>query len=109
MKSKSKLALGFGILAIACTAIGLTVAFSFDTSIFGNDFNVSKYEVEYNEEFTSPTNWTTCETAPKTFVITNKSDVPIGVRVKAKGTWVSRENDILSGFSSIHRLELELI
>jgi len=74
-------------LLAGVAAIGWTIAYSRDQTIFNNDFKLAKGEVTYTETFKSPDNWKSCDEEPKELVITNNSDVPVNARFKMKGYW----------------------
>lgn len=74
-------------LLAGVAAIGWTIAYSRDQTIFNNDFELAKGEVTYTETFKSPDNWKSCDEVSKELVITNNSDVPVNARFKMKGYW----------------------
>ena len=78
----------FSILAVILFAlIGLTIAFNSDIKLFGNLFKAGAYEVEYKEEFTSPTDWAPCTETPKLVNVKNNSPVNVKVRLKYDEFW----------------------
>ncbi len=74
-------------LAALTALVGGTVAYLNDSNSFENNFKLASSEVEYTETFESPRNWKSCDTTPKTLVITNKSDTPVAARFKMEEYW----------------------
>lgn len=74
-------------LAALTALVGGTVAYLNDSNSFENNFKLASGEVEYTETFESPRNWKSCDTTPKTLVITNKSDTPVAARFKMEEYW----------------------
>ena len=74
-------------LAVLIALVGGTVAYYSDSVFFGNTFTTTSDEIEYTETFESPQNWKSCDTTPKTLVITNKSDTPVAARFKMAEYW----------------------
>ncbi|MBP5634249.1 hypothetical protein J6X09_00955 [Candidatus Saccharibacteria bacterium] len=89
MKKKGALVAIGGIVVAA--GIGVTWAVTHDLSVINNDLALANYQTTFTEEFTSPPNWQTCQTVPKTITATNNSNVPIAVRVKLEGTWTAAD------------------
>ena len=75
--------------------IGITWAFSRDSSELDNSFEIAKYETIFTDDFTAPSDWRTCETKPKTVTITNNSNVPIVARIKLEEQWLDKNNQEL--------------
>ena len=75
-----------GITLIAA-AVGVTFAFSNDSSTMPNQFVVADYTVAYTEEFTAPQNWQPCEETPKTFTVKNEGNAAMNVRIRYEDYW----------------------
>lgn len=89
MKKRSIFAIGTSFVAIA--VIGVTWAVSQDLATINNDLAVAGYQTTFTEEFSSPANWTTCQTVPKTITVTNNSDVDVAVRIKLDEDWIAAD------------------
>lgn len=97
------------VFALAALVVGFTIAYSRDRSILPNEFDIAKYQTEVIEEFTSPSNWTTCETTPKTYQVVNYSDMPVSVRVKVDESWKSSAGRSLPLVSNNSRVRMAVI
>lgn len=84
---KKKRALAFIGLTLLVATVGGTVAFYSNTFVFNNNFKLGSAETEYTETFESPDNWKSCDTTPKTLIITNKSGAPVAARFKIEEYW----------------------
>lgn len=72
---------------LAIPAVGITIAYSYDRAVLDNRFNLSEYKTVFEETFSAPTNWLTCETVDKEFFVRNESDKPVSVRFKISESW----------------------
>ena len=81
------IALLFGVLLI----VGGTIAYYTSSDTFNNEFNAGTYEIETQEAFVSPDNWTPGTTTPKTVIATNKGSTPAAVRIKLTPSWVASD------------------
>lgn len=86
LKSKKTLLFG-GILCLAVTALGATIAYNQDSSTIANEFSLGAYEVATSEVFVSPNNWQPGDETEKTLTVRNNSDEDIMVRIKYDGVW----------------------
>lgn len=84
---KKKRIIVVAALAALIALVGGTVAYYSDSVSFENIFTTASDKVEYTETFESPRNWKSCDTTPKTLVITNKSDTPVAARFKMEEYW----------------------
>ncbi len=87
MKRGRKVVIAAAIIVLA--GIGVAFAVSQNSTIIANLFGVGELKTSFTEEFTSPSNWTTCETVDKTFTITNDANTDVAVRVKLEEQWIS--------------------
>ena len=79
-------------VALACAMlIGGVLAVSHDSSIFSNIFGISSYKTVATEVFSSPSNWQTCESVPKTITVKNESSGPIVARIRYTEEWVASD------------------
>ena len=79
-------------VALACVMlIGGVLAVSHDSSIFSNIFGISSYKTVATEVFSSPSNWQTCESVPKTITVKNESSGPIVARIRYTEEWVASD------------------
>lgn len=77
-------------VALACAMlIGGVLAVSHDSSILSNIFGISSYKTVATEVFSSPSNWQTCESVPKTITVKNESSGPIVARIRYTEEWVA--------------------
>lgn len=98
------------ILAVFVLAtIGITWAFSHDSSNLNNDFGIAKYETIFTDDFTAPSDWRTCETKPKAVTITNNSDVPVVARIKLDEQWLDKNDQELPLISTASGLRMAQI
>ncbi|MBR5670056.1 BsaA family SipW-dependent biofilm matrix protein [Candidatus Saccharibacteria bacterium] len=86
LKNKKNL-LTIAIALAVVGVIGAVFALGSDKSIFGNQFEINNYKVAHIEEFTSPSDWKTCDETAKTFVVKNEGNAPIAVRIKYEEYW----------------------
>ena len=91
IKNKKFLLSGSALL-VAIVALGATIAYSHDSSIYTNEFNLANYQIAAIEDFASPTNWKPCGETPKTFVVKNESEAPVMVRVKYEEAWRNKSD-----------------
>jgi len=75
--------ISFGLMA--------TFAFSRNSSIFNNRFDLAEWKTVFTEEFKSPSNWTTCETVEKTITVKNESNIDAAVRIKIDEQWLKSD------------------
>jgi len=83
------------LFVVAFIAIGVTVAYYTSSDTFSNEFNTGTYEIETQENFESPDNWTPGTTTPKTVIATNKGTTPIAVRIKLTPSWQDADGNPL--------------
>ena len=96
MKNKNKKPLIYLLLLIgSLCVVGATIAYYTSSDTFSNEFNTSTYEIETQENFESPDNWTPGTTTPKTVIATNKGNTPAAVRIKLTPSWVDANGDSL--------------
>ena len=81
-KTNKKPILFMGLLVAVFLVIGVTIAYYTSTDTFNNEFNAANYEMEVEETFESPDNWTPGTTTPKEIIATNKCNTPAAVRIK---------------------------
>ncbi|MBP5634454.1 hypothetical protein J6X09_02035, partial [Candidatus Saccharibacteria bacterium] len=86
IKNKRFLLYGSALLA-AIVALGATIAYSHDSSVLPNEFNVGAHEVVMSETFVSPSNWKPGDETEKTLTVRNNSGSDIRVRVKYDEEW----------------------
>ena len=84
------------LLFIVCLTIGGTIAYYTSSDTFNNEFNAGTYDIETQENFVSPDNWTPGTTTPKTVIATNKGTTPAAVRIKLTPSWVDKDGNPLS-------------
>ncbi|MCQ2570820.1 MAG: BsaA family SipW-dependent biofilm matrix protein [Candidatus Saccharibacteria bacterium] len=84
---KKKRVLAFIALTALVATVGGTVAYYSNVFEFDNNFKLGSAVTEYVETFESPDNWKSCDTTPKTLVITNKSNTPVAARFKIEEYW----------------------
>ena len=89
MKKKGALVAIGGIVVVA--GIGVTWAVTHDLSVINNDLALANYQTTFTENFTSPPNWQTCQTVPKTITVTNNSGVDVAVRIKLEEDWIASD------------------
>ncbi len=89
MKKKGALVAICGIVVVA--GIGVTWAVTHDLSVINNDLALANYQTTFTENFTSPPNWQTCQTVPKTITVTNNSNVDVAVRIKLEEDWITSD------------------
>lgn len=89
MKKKGALVAIGGIVVVA--GIGVTWAVTHDLSVINNDLALASYQTTSTENFTSPPNWQTCQTVPKTITVTNNSNVDVAVRIKLEEDWIASD------------------
>ncbi len=94
-KKKKKPILFMGLLVAVFLVIGATIAYYTSTDTFNNEFNAANYEMEVEETFESPDNWTPGTTTPKEIIATNKGNTPAAVRIKLTPSWVDENGDPL--------------
>lgn len=94
MKNKKSLIIAGA--AVLLLGIGVTVAYNMDLIPFVNRFEMAKYQTEYTDTFTSPTDWKPCDTTPKTITITNKGNVDVSARVKLSDYWKDKDGNDLA-------------
>ncbi len=75
----------------AVLLIGGTIAYSQDKAFFRGIFGTPEYKTVSTEVFTSPTNWKTCESIPKTVTVKNESSAPVVVRAKYEEDWIASD------------------
>jgi surface protein len=107
--TKKKVFATGGLCLILAGAIVATVAYSHDRSVFNNKFQLDKYQTEFSETFDAPTNWKTCDTTDKEFVVKNTYDEAISVRLKTSSTWKDGSGRTMSNYSSGSRVNMALI
>ncbi|MCQ2571364.1 MAG: BsaA family SipW-dependent biofilm matrix protein [Candidatus Saccharibacteria bacterium] len=90
MESKKRLIIPV-VALFSVLLIGGVFAVSTDTTIFSNIFGLGAYETISTEVFTSPSNWMTCESVPKTITLKNESNGPIAARVKYTEEWIASD------------------
>ncbi len=96
MEKKNKKPLIFiSLLTFVAIVIGVTLAYFNTIDTFNNEFTAANYEIEVEEYFESPDNWTPGTTTPKEVIATNKSDIPAAVRVKLTPSWEDSEGNPL--------------
>ena len=83
------------LLLVACFTIGGTIAYYTTSDTFNNEFNTLTYDIETQENFVSPENWTPGTTTPKTVIATNKGTTPAAVRIKLTPSWVDKDGNPL--------------
>ena len=98
MKNKKPLIIA-GV-AVLLLGIGFTVAYNMDLIPFLNNFGLAKYQTEYVDTFTSPSDWKPCDTTPKTIAITNKGNVDVSARVKLSDYWKDKDGNDLADLMS---------
>ena len=89
MKKKGALVAIGGFVVAA--GIGVTWAVTHDLSVINNDLALANYQTTFTENFTSPPNWQTCQTVPKTITVTNNSNVDVAVRIKLEEDWIASD------------------
>ena len=101
MKNNNKKPLMFMFLiAVVGIVVGGTLAYYSTTESFENEFNAANYVVEVEETFESPDNWSPGTTTPKEVIATNRSDMPISVRIKLTSSWEDANGDPISIYDS---------
>ena len=98
MKNKKPLIIA-GV-AVLLLGIGFTVAYNMDLIPFLNNFGLAKYQTEYVDTFTSPSDWKPCDTTSKTIAITNKGNVDVSARVKLSDYWKDKDGNDLADLMS---------
>ena len=83
------------LLFVICLTVGGTIAYYTSSDTFENTFNSGTYDIETQENFVSPDNWTPGTTTPKTVIATNKGTTPAAVRIKLTPSWVDANGDPL--------------
>lgn len=73
--------------------IGTVIAYSHDRTVMNSVFELAGYHTIYTETYDAPTNWNTCETAPKNITVSNTIDSSgdIAVRVKMEEQWIASD------------------
>ena len=94
MKNKKPIIFA-ALLFVICLTIGGTIAYYTSSDTFDNTFNSGTYDIETQENFVSPDNWTPGTTTPKTVIATNKGTTPAAVRIKLTPSWVDANGDPL--------------
>lgn len=94
-KIKNKKTLFIMVATLALIAVGGTFAYYADRMIFANGFTTGSFVMDYVETFDSPDNWSPCAETAKTIVATNRSTMPVSVRVKLDESWKAQNNDNL--------------
>lgn len=94
-KKNKKPVIFIGLLVAVFLVIGVTIAYYTSTDTFNNEFNAANYEMEVEETFESPDNWTPGTTTPKEIIATNKGNTPAAVRIKLTPSWVDENGDPL--------------
>ena len=94
MKNKKPIIFA-ALLFIVCLTIGGTIAYYTSSDTFNNIFKTGTYEIQTQEVFESPDNWTPGTTTPKTVIATNKGTTSAAVRVKLTPSWVDRDGNPL--------------
>ena len=89
IKKKGALVAIGGIVVVA--GIGVTWAVTHDLSVINNNLALANYQTTFTENFTSPPNWQTCQTVPKTITVTNNSGVDVAVRIKLEEDWIASD------------------
>ena len=84
------------LLFVACITIGTTIAYYTSSDTFNNSFNTGTYDIETQERFVSPDNWTPGTTTPKEIVVTNKGSIDAAVKVCFRQSWVDKNDNSLS-------------
>ena len=95
MKNKKPIIFLVMLFVVTITVAG-TIAYYTSSDTFDNTFNSGTYDVETQENFVSPDNWTPGTTTPKTVIATNKGTTPAAVRVKLTPSWVDKDGNPLS-------------
>lgn len=86
LEGKKTLLFG-GILCLAVTALGATIAYNRDSATLENVFELGSHDVRVMEYFASPSDWKPCDEKEKRLTITNHSNSDIKVRVKIDEFW----------------------
>ena len=86
MKNKKALIAIFALFACAL-AIGVTYATLSSSHTYSSQLQPDYFRIETSQTFTSPSNWSTCQTVANPIVITNSSSVPATVRVRYDEYW----------------------
>ncbi len=71
--------------------IGGIFAFSRDSSVFSNIFQLATYKTVATETFVSPSNWQTCQAVPKTVTVKNESTQAVVAKIKYDESWVASD------------------
>ena len=82
MKKNRKSIIFLLLLFVFFLTIGGTIAYFSSRDTFVNEFDAANYVIEVEETFESPDNWTPGTTTPKEVIATNRSDMPVAVRIK---------------------------
>lgn len=83
------------VFSLAClgllASIGGVFAASVDSSVIDSFFGIATYRTVSTETFVSPTDWKTCEAAPKTIRVKNESTAAVVARIKYTEEWVAAD------------------
>ena len=91
MHKKSALIAIFAVGIIAL--IGVTFAVNSDWTVFGNDFTFGECQIEYSEDFVSPTNWQPGESYDVEMKVKNKSSDSATAKVKYEEYWLAADGE----------------
>ena len=96
MNNKNKKPIIFIVLLFTVLLIvGGTIAYYTSTDTFSNEFETGIYQIQVQENFISPDDWTPGTTTPKEVIATNKGNVDVAVRVKLTENWIDANGDPL--------------
>ena len=100
MKKNRKSIIFLLLLFVFFLTIGGTIAYFSSRDTFVNEFDAANYVIEVEETFESPDNWTPGTTTPKEVIATNRSDMPVAVRIKLTPSWIDKNGNPLSLYDS---------
>ena len=106
INNKRNLIILIGVLLLA---VGTTLAYFKNSSVFNNIFNSGGYKTVAHEEFVSPSNWMPGDTTEKTVTVTNEGTMPVSVRVCVEDYWVASNDDELPNHSTSLNMDIALI
>ena len=102
------------VFSLAClgllASIGGVFAASVDSSVIDSFFGIATYRTVSTETFVSPTDWKTCEAAPKTIRVKNESTAAVVARIKYTEEWVAADRTtILDPIDDTTNLRMAII
>ena len=94
MKNKKVIIFLIALFGVASIFM-ITMAYSHDDAHMGNEFAIGDWKTVFTEEFSSPSDWITCETIDKTITVKNEADADASVRIIIEEQWIGKDGNIL--------------